>query len=137
MSGAALANAASKLVGVPFRLQGRNPATGLDCIGVLAASLHAAGRPANLPRTYRLKTLRPIDADTWANASGLESASGPAVAGDVLLVRVSACQFHLLIALEPRLFVHAHAGLRRVVRHDGTVPWPIVGHWRLTKEERS
>ena len=27
-------------------------------------------------------------------------------------------------------FVHAHAGLRRVVEMPGESPWPIIGWWR-------
>ena len=38
-SGAAIAAAARALVGVPFRLQGRDPALGLDCVGLVGAAL--------------------------------------------------------------------------------------------------
>ncbi len=135
MSGTALAEAAHALVGTRFRLQGRDLSTGLDCIGVLAASLDAVGKPAALPFTYRLKTLGACDAESWASASGLSQASGAVIAGDVLLAQISPCQFHLLIALGQESFVHAHAGLRGVVRHDGALPWPIAGHWRLIEED--
>jgi hypothetical protein len=137
MSAAALAQAARALVGTRFRLQGRDPATGLDCIGVLSASLQATGRLAALPCAYRMKTLRPANVDAWANACGLGPVLGDIDGGDVLLVQISPCQLHLLIALGPGAFVHAHAGLRRVVRHDGAVPWPVLHHWRLNQEERS
>ena len=43
MSGA-LAEAALGLLGVPFRLHGRDPATGLDCVGLVAEALRRAGR---------------------------------------------------------------------------------------------
>ena len=135
MTGQALADAAHALEGTRFRLQGRDPATGLDCVGLLAASLHIVGRPVRLPLTYRLRTFHPVGACEWARACDLEPASGPVTAGDVLLARVSPCQFHLLIALSELAFVHAHAGLRRVVRHDGACPWPVVNHWRLIEEE--
>lgn len=123
------------LIGSRFRLQGREPATGLDCIGVLAAALRAIGRPTELPRTYHLKTLLPVGIGAIAGACGLQAAVGEIHPGDVLLVRISACQLHLLLALGPSAFVHAHAGLRRVVRHDGELGWPVIARWRLPEEE--
>ena len=47
-SGAAIAAAARALVGVPFRLQGRDPALGLDCVGLVGAAMRAAARRATL-----------------------------------------------------------------------------------------
>jgi hypothetical protein len=134
MSRSALAEAAAGLEGTRFRLQGRDPATGLDCVGVLAAALVAVGRSAPLPKTYRLRTSTPGNIDTMARDCGLRATVGGVHEGDVLLVHVSACQFHLLIALGPAAFVHAHAGLRRVVRHDGPIAWPVIGHWHLPDE---
>jgi hypothetical protein len=134
VSGSALADAAFRLEGTRFRLQGRDPATGLDCIGVLAAALASIGRMAPLPKTYRLRTSTPGNIDAMAGYCGLRPTAGEAREGDVLLVRVSACQFHLLIALGSAAFVHAHAGLRRVVRHDGPIAWPVIGHWHLPDE---
>jgi hypothetical protein len=135
--GAALARAAEALVGARFQLQGRDPGLGLDCVGVLAASLAAIGRQAPLPRAYSLRTLPRQDAAFWAELCGLGPASGAVLGGDVHLVRVSPCQLHLLIAVAPRAFVHAHAGLRRVVRHEGTPAWRVVDRWRLIEEETS
>ena len=57
MSGAALAAAAESLVGTRFRLHGRDPDTGLDCVGLLAASL-AAKEAATAPPAKR--TRKPI-----------------------------------------------------------------------------
>ena len=39
----ALARAAAGCLGVRFRLHGRDPATGLDCLGLLGAALVATG----------------------------------------------------------------------------------------------
>ncbi|WP_317617053.1 hypothetical protein [Sphingobium sp. SCG-1] len=49
--------------------------------------------------------------------------------GDVVLVRAGAVQFHLMLKV-PGGFVHAHAGLRRVVEMPGEPLWPVVGVWR-------
>lgn len=131
MSGAALASAAEALAGRRFRLHGRDPATGLDCVGVLAAALARIGKAASLPTGYGLRTLRPPPID----AEGFVMVDGAPKPGDVLLTRVSPCQLHLLIAGHHRRFVHAHAGLKRVVLLPGPVPWPILRQWRLSESD--
>jgi cell wall-associated NlpC family hydrolase len=134
MSGQALATAAEALLGTRFRLHGREPRTGLDCVGLLAAALEALGRPAVLPNGYVLRTRGMSRPDEAAHTCGLVSAKGPPRPGDVLLVRPHACQVHLLIAGHTG-FIHAHAGLRRVVAIDTLPAWPIVRHWRLPTED--
>lgn len=131
MNGERLAAAAEELVGARFRLHGRDPASGLDCIGVLAAALATIGRPASLPDGYRLRSHRLGGVEASAKACGFTTAGGAIEAGDVLLVRAAPCQFHLIIAGRGDRFVHAHAGLRRVVAAKGAPPWPIINHWRL------
>ena len=130
MTGDQLARAAEALIGSPFRLHGRDPATGLDCIGVLAAALKATGHSAVLPSDYSLRNRRIPDTAAAAASAGLAPAKGECAAGDVVLCRVSACQFHLAIALGPDRFIHAHAGLGRVVLSPAPLPWPILQHWR-------
>lgn len=127
---AALAQAAVVLVGCPFRLHGRDPATGLDCIGVVAAALSAIGAQPTAPAGYGLRNLT---VDHWlhhASASGLEPSPGPVRAGDVLLITLGACQHHLVIATDERTVIHAHAGLRRVVRQPLEHTWQIRAKWR-------
>ena len=74
--------AARALVGVPFRLHGRDR-DGLDCVGLAALAL----------------------------------------------VRPGPLQLHLMIGTGAG-FVHAHAGLGRVVETPGLSPWPVLGWWR-------
>ena len=131
MTGADLAQAAQALVGSPFRLHGRDPATGLDCIGVLAAAL--GGRTA-LPGGYRLKTRGLPELSGVAAACGFKPADGAVAPGDVLMVQVGPCQFHLMIAASAGHFIHAHAGLGRVVLWDAPLEWPVVHHWRLAAD---
>jgi hypothetical protein len=47
-----LAQAAEGLVGTRFRLHGRHREHGLDCLGVLAASLREIGLPGDFPTDY-------------------------------------------------------------------------------------
>lgn len=129
--GMILARAARDLVGTPFRLHGRDPAVGLDCVGLLGAALAAAGHRAALPTGYRL---RQRDIGPWlalAGAHGFEEAGGAIWPGDVLLVRPGPVQHHLLIAGPAGEFLHAHAGLGRVVATPPPAPWPAAHHWRL------
>lgn len=131
MSGAELARAAERLVGAPFRLHGRDPATGLDCVGVIAASFAACGSPVAEPRGYALRSAFMTQWLDLAQRAGLAETAEPAAPGDVLLVRPGPAQHHLLIAATGDRFVHAHAGLRRVVAQPGPLPWPTLRRWRL------
>lgn len=51
-------------------------------------------------------------------------------AGDILAVRTAPRQLHLMIAADGG-FIHAHAGLRRVVLTPAPSPWPVIGQWRF------
>lgn len=126
MTGLEVARAAEALVGTRFRLHGRDPATGLDCVGLAAAAL---GAPA--PASYRLRNRDIAAALAFAPRAGLAEASGAIEPGDVLLARAGPAQHHLLIADTAGGFVHAHAGLRRAVITPAPLPWPVERHWRL------
>jgi hypothetical protein len=133
MTPAMLAQAAQDLVGVPWRLHGRDPQHGLDCIGLLAAALGHAGPPVLLPTGYPLRLAR---LDGWLPdpaSLGFTPAAGPVRPGDVLLIQPGPAQFHLAIAAPqpPGGWLHAHAGVRRVVHTPDLPPGSRCGHWRL------
>ncbi len=131
MTGAALAQSAADLVGTRFLLHGRDPATGLDCIGLLAAALAGAGRAVSLPNGY---TLRMRDPAGWLpppDALGFTPAEPPFLPGDAVLLRLGAVQVHLAIAALDGGWIHAHAGLRRVVHQPALPDGTILHHWRL------
>lgn len=130
MSPEAFAVAAEALLGTPFRLGGRDPATGLDCVGLVACALGGADAPSG----YALRNSA-IDCHlAFAGNAGFVAAPGPGERGDLILAVPGPAQHHLLIALGPRRYVHAHAGLRRVVLHRGPLPWPERARWRLAIE---
>ena len=135
MTATDLARAAEALVGAPYRLHGRDPHTGLDCVGVVAAALERCGRLRSAPAGYGLRnrSIEPLLA--LAGDNGLVAAEGPLVTGDIVLVRPGAGQHHLLVAVDGERFVHAHVGLRRVVAQPGPLPWPIARHWRVEHED--
>lgn len=131
--GQALAEAASSYVGVPFRLHGRGRVEGVDCVGLLGCALAECGRRVVLPRGYGLRNLDPGKHLACFPAAGfMPLAQGSAVQpGDVLVVSPGPAQQHVLIATAGTIFVHAHAGLRKVVLSPAPLPWRVVQHWRL------
>ena len=133
-TGPRLAAAAERLVGVPFRLHGRDPARGLDCVGVVEAALRACGRDVTFPSAYALRNRDGSDFEGQAALSGLSPTDGPSRPGDVLLVRPGPAQHHLLVAGFDGSLIHAHASLKRVVATPGPSPWPILRLWRFTEE---
>ena len=130
----ALAEAARALIDSPFRLHGRDPATGLDCVGLVSAALAAGGvRPA-VPTGYGLRNL---DIAQWlplAQKSGLVPAPGAICAGEVLLIALAHCQHHLVIAADAVTVIHAHAGLRRVVLQPLDPAWQVHAKWRFAPQ---
>lgn len=129
--GIRLSLAASSFIGVPFRLHGRDPETGLDCVGLLNASLTIIGRSPCPVRGYRLKN---ASIQHWLDRSERSDfliVTSSVKAGDVLLSTPGPGQYHLMIADSTSSFVHAHAGLRRVVRQPLDNSQILHRHWRL------
>lgn len=120
----AVVERARSLVGARFRLHGRAPESGLDCVGLVAAAL---GR-SDAPSGYALRGGSAEGFVAMLDAAGLEAVER-AEAGDVLLIEAGARQFHLGVWTGAGL-VHADAGLRRVVETPGWPRWRVVGIWR-------
>lgn len=128
----ALAEAALRLVGSPFRLHGRDPATGLDCVGVCVAALDAIGRKVHVPPSYALRNAALGDFSGVLAQAGLGTTQEPEAPGDIVLLQLCAVQFHLIIAVGSGYFVHAHAGLRRVIQSPGPNTDSVIERWRLS-----
>jgi cell wall-associated NlpC family hydrolase len=136
MSGPALARAAAALAGVPFRLHGRDPRHGLDCIGLFAAAMASCGRPVQVPGGYALRLSNPADWLPDPRSYGFQPADEPCLPapylpGDVVMLSPGPAQLHLAIRGPDKCWVHAHAGLRRVVLQPRLPPGELLGHWRL------
>ncbi|WP_206377763.1 NlpC/P60 family protein [Sphingobium psychrophilum] len=114
---------ARALVGVPFRLHGRSRA-GLDCVGLAALAM---GRTAHC--AYGLRSGDVGRAEQWLRAAGLRPVAQEQP-GDLALVRPGPLQLHLMIGTGAG-FIHAHAGIGRVVEMPGASPWPVIGWWTL------
>lgn len=126
--GAAIAARARALVGTRFRPQGRRPEYGLDCVGLAAAAAEVAAE--RLPADYDLKgqNLARIE-HALCDLGCVPVPADAAEPGDVILCAVGPAHFHVLVATGEG-FVHADAGLRRVVERPLPLPWPAVGIWR-------
>jgi murein DD-endopeptidase / murein LD-carboxypeptidase len=132
-SGHRIARRARALVGVRFRPQGRDPRLGLDCVGTAAA---AAGVPAHRLRAdYALRGRHRESIERGLRGLGFSPvAVEAAAAGDLLVCEAGPAQLHIVVRTEDS-FVHADAGLRRVVERPLPVPWPVAGAWRFNEGE--
>ncbi|HEX8449225.1 MAG TPA: peptidoglycan endopeptidase [Allosphingosinicella sp.] len=129
LRGHRIARRARALVGTRFRPQGRDPMLGLDCVGAAAA---AAELPAGrLPSDYALRGQHLAAIEHELCDLGCQPVPAErAVAGDVLVCEAGPAQFHIVVRAWES-FIHADAGLRRVVERPLPVPWPVVGAWRF------
>jgi cell wall-associated NlpC family hydrolase len=132
--GAAAFAAAQAMVGVRFRPQGCDPATGLDCAGLLWVAYAAAGRRLVRPGDYPLRGWRRERVEAALAAAGFQPAIGRARVGDAVLIALAAGQFHLGL-IGTTTFVHAHAGLRRVVETPLDAALLAAPRWRLVQEK--
>lgn len=130
--GLVLAGAAEALLGCRFRLHGRDPATGLDCVGLVGAALADTGRRVALPTGYRLRTGIWPGQGQLAAEHGLVPATGANAPGDLWLLRPGPGQLHLaLLDRAVRHRIEAHAGLGRVVATPLTGADLPLARWRL------
>ena len=129
------ARAAEQMIGAPFRLCGRDPRFGIDCAGLVIAALRESGTNVPPVPTYRLRNDDYRLIDHVAHDAGFVPVTGTFARGDLLLVRPGPAQRHFLIASGPDRFVHAHAGLRRVVVQYGPIGWPVAAQFRLREPE--
>jgi lipoprotein Spr len=120
------AERARALVGTRFRVQGRAP-FGLDCVGLVVAAYDIA-----VDEVRRDYPLRGNSAHEMRDniARYFRKVPEPQLRpGDLLLMAINNDQLHLGIRTEQG-FVHAHAGIRRVVETPGPPSWPVLGVYR-------
>ena len=130
-----IAQKAIALCGRAFRLHGRDEAHGLDCIGLVHACLDHAGLRCDPPNGYSIRAGSPERISEFLTGLGLARLRpGQAMqSGDIVLVRPGALQLHLMVRAAGG-FVHAHAGIGRVVWLTGDSPWPVIAVFRVEEE---
>lgn len=125
--------AARDAVGARFRVHGRDPAFGLDCVGLAGLAMRAGGFAGGIPGGYALRGGDAAGIAALLDASGLMRGGGVPLPGDLALFETGPVQFHLAV-LVPGGIVHADAMLRRVVERPGAPPWPMIGYWRMRED---
>ncbi|MEP2987665.1 MAG: peptidoglycan endopeptidase [Parasphingorhabdus sp.] len=130
----ALADEALLLCGTDFRLHGRDAETGLDCIGLAGLCISAADLQTMVPTGYSMRGGNVEVIIGVMEQAGFEKVchQSKPLDGDVLLVRVSPVQLHFMIRAYGG-YVHAHAGLRKIVLSPGSCPWPILEIFRIVE----
>jgi cell wall-associated NlpC family hydrolase len=123
------AERARALIGTPFRLQGRSR-EGADCIGVAILAFDIPDE--SFRRNYRLRGDHAGEARHQLQRFFRHVPATQLRSGDLMLMQVSSDQLHLGVRTG-RGFVHAHAGLRRVVETPGVPDWPVLGVYRRRK----
>ena len=132
MIGGIIAAEALRLKDTPFRLHGRSEVHGLDCIGLVAQCLAKAGIRGDVPTGYSIRggsVTQISSAFRTAGFKALAANNEPLADGDIMVAAPDLVQLHLLIraSVTPKEngFIHAHAGLGRVVFTPDPCPWPI------------
>jgi hypothetical protein len=120
------ADRARALVGTRFRPQGRS-SDGLDCVGVVLATFGID--PASARRDYGFRNQDPVRLDAELLKHFRQLPTRRLAPGDVMMMTIAERQLHLAVRTEHG-FVHAHAGLRRVVETPGLPDWTIVRAYR-------
>lgn len=131
----AFAAAAERCLGVPFKLHGRNPRFGLDCIGLVIHSLSESTGTEHQTKPYRIRNTDYSHLLSGASCLGFGKIDSPVIRGDVLAVIPGAGQMHFAIVSGPRLLIHSHAGVGKVVKTPGPLPWPTLHKFRLLNKE--
>jgi len=120
------AERARALVGTPFRPQGREPHA-LDCVGLVLRTfdlpLASARRNYRLRGDHREELARELKLH-FRTVRKAEQRSG-----DLLLMAVRDDQMHLAVRTGQG-FIHAHAGIGRVVETPGAPEWPVLAVYR-------
>ncbi len=133
MKGVDIAARACAVVGTRFRPQGRSAREGVDCVGV--AAFACAIPSERVPRDYSLRSQALGEIERQLRGLGCRRVESPVLhLGDIALCRPGPAQYHMVV-ITPFGFVHADAGLRRVVQRPHPIPWTMAGAWRLAEEE--
>lgn len=136
---------ARQFLGAPFLHQGRDPAIGIDCIGLIVCSFRALGWPYD-KHDLAGYSRRPHQGLLEARLQAAFGAPLPAMAaqpGDVLAMRWSGPVRHVGVVGEHPSgglsIIHTSASIGRVVEHGLAGPWrrrvagvyrPEVSHGR-------
>ncbi|MBL0115006.1 MAG: C40 family peptidase [Sphingomonadales bacterium] len=123
---------ARALLNIRFRLHGRTPELGLDCVGLIAFAYRLDDR---VPNGYSLRSRDLAHWERVIRAHGFVRRRVDWRRGDLLVVCPGPAQIHLGLWTGDSL-IHADAGLGRIVETPGTPRWPVLSAWLRRKGNR-
>jgi hypothetical protein len=130
MIGTRIAASALQQIGTPFRLHGRLPGAALDCVGLVANCMEQSGLSIDAPFNYSIRGQHEQRITEFFAQSMFRALTHENVEpGDIAAVQCAVRQSHLMIRTA-RGWVHAHAGLGRVVLTPDPIEWPVTAIWR-------
>ena len=118
---------ARQLVGVRFRPQGRCPAVGLDCVGLVCTAFDIPA--GEVPCDNRLRGSQQDRLDAQLRRFFRRIAAAERAAGDVGLFQAGREQLHLAM-FTWQGFIHADAKLRKIAECPADPPWPMLALYR-------
>lgn len=127
----AIADRAQEVLGVRFRLHGRSSHNGLDCVGLVAHAIKPIIIDRKIPRHYNLRfddINAPIAFFEALDFEHIESEQGFLI-GDIVLIAPAPQQLHFIIITDGG-FIHAHSGLRKIVKTNYPILSPVKAAWR-------
>jgi len=110
-------------IGIPFRHEGRNPETGLDCAGLICFVAAALGVAYEDRASYPRRPSGGMLESALDGQACLVRVKGAPQPGDILLMRFQGEPQHLAIFTGTNI-IHAHQPNKRVVEHGFIGPWP-------------
>ena len=114
---------------VRFRVHGRTPEFGLDCVGLIAA---AYALDDGVPTGYSLRSRDLAHWEAVIRGRGFVRRHANWRPADLLVVRPGPAQIHLGVWTGGSL-IHADAGLGCVVETPGVPRWPVLSAWARRK----
>lgn len=120
---------ARALLNIRFRLHGRTPELGLDCVGLIALA-YRLERP--VPFGYSLRSRDLAHWERIIRDHGFVRRRADWQSGDLLVLCPGPTQIHLGVWTGSSL-IHADAGLGRIVEAPGTPRWPVMSAWLRRK----
>lgn len=99
----------------------------MDCVGVAIATFDLPSE--KIRRDYRIRGDHEAELRRTLRGCFRAVPATEMRSGDLMLMRIASDQLHLAVRTALG-FVHAHAGLRRVVESPGLPDWPSLGVYR-------
>lgn len=123
---------ARALLGTPFRLQGRDPAIGIDCVGlvILAGGIEGAPKPDYRRRGNHLRSF--LDrSNRWFRRVSARTARP----GDIAIIECGPKSWHVGV-IDDGALIHADPRVGRVVRRPGALPGAVRAVLRRRRRDK-